>query len=179
MTASKAAAQSSTRYATWCRPSPRLARKRATGESSRVGVSSWTSGVGDGDERLLDAVGLDDLSVHDLCAEGLAVPLDGRLEVADRDGDVVDSVRPGALTRTPRGDGRSRAAPRRRLRAGPGQGREPLSRRDAQHRERPRPQALRCTRHAASAYLLEREAPEMGGTTRASQTSWFGRLSSK
>ena len=41
-------------------------------------------------QRLLDAVALDDLAMVDLGAERLAVVVDGRLEVVDGDGDVVD-----------------------------------------------------------------------------------------
>ncbi len=47
-------------------------------------------GVGDLDEGLLDAVAVDDLAVVHLGAERLLVVGDGRLQVADGDGDVVD-----------------------------------------------------------------------------------------
>ena len=46
--------------------------------------------VGHLDEGLLDAVAVDDLAVVHLGAERLLVVGDGGLEVADRDGDVVD-----------------------------------------------------------------------------------------
>ena len=47
-------------------------------------------GVGDLEERLLDAVLLDDLPVLDLAAVGRSVVVDRALEVVDGDGDVVD-----------------------------------------------------------------------------------------
>ena len=47
-------------------------------------------GLGHLEEGLLDAVGLDDLTVLDLHPERVAVVGDGGLEVTDGDGDVVD-----------------------------------------------------------------------------------------
>ena len=54
-------------------------------------------GVGHLEQRLLDAVGLDPLAVVDRGAEDLGVPGDGRLEVVDRDGHVVDLGEQGSL----------------------------------------------------------------------------------
>ncbi len=46
--------------------------------------------VGHLQQGLLDAVGLDDLAVTDVAAEGVAVVRDRRIEVVDRDRNVVD-----------------------------------------------------------------------------------------
>ena len=53
-------------------------------------MSQLDVAVGDLEQRLLDAVALDDLAVVDLGAERLAVVVDRRVEVVDGDGDVVD-----------------------------------------------------------------------------------------
>src|SRR5690606_16359015 len=47
-------------------------------------------GLGHLQQGFLDAVGLDDLAVVDLGAEGVAVVADGGLAVVDGDGHVVD-----------------------------------------------------------------------------------------
>ena len=134
LTASRAAAQSSTRYATWWSPSPRLARNFATGESSRRRREQLDVGVRDLDECLFDAVGDDQLAVLDGRAEDLCVPGDRGFEVPHRDRDVVDlGERRGHRHRRP--TGRSRAGPRPRGHAARGRrSRAPLWG-DAQHAE--------------------------------------------
>ena len=89
-TESNALAQSSTRYPTWCRPSPRRSRKRATGESGRGRTQQLDVGVGHGDEGLFHTVELDALAVAHTGPVDIAVVGDGGVEVVHGDADVVD-----------------------------------------------------------------------------------------
>ena len=67
-----------------------FARYLATGESSRIGVSSWMYESATFSSASSTPSLLDDLAVLDLAAERRAVVVDRRLEVVDGDGDVVD-----------------------------------------------------------------------------------------
>ena len=67
-----------------------FARYFATGESSRIGVSSWMYESATFSSASSTPSLLDDLAVIDLAAERRSVVVDRGLEVVDGDGDVVD-----------------------------------------------------------------------------------------
>ena len=98
--AHQASARSSTSKQTWWKPSPLLARKRATPVVSSVGSTSSTLDSPTGQERDPDAVVLDGQHQLERQAEGVALEPERRLEVA---------------ARRPRRGGRG---PRRRMRSG-------------------------------------------------------------
>ena len=73
-------------------PGPRLARKRPTGVSSRERREQLHVALADVEQRGLDALLGDRLAVHERHAVGVAVEGDRRVEVLDRDPDVVDAA---------------------------------------------------------------------------------------
>ena len=92
---SSVAATSSTRYATWCRPGPRLARKRPDRRVGGQRRQQLDVAVADVEQRGLDALLVDRLAVHERHPVGVAVDGDRGVEILDRDADVVDAAEHG------------------------------------------------------------------------------------
>ncbi len=80
---------SSTAYATWCRPGPRLARYLPTGGVGIERPEQLDVTVADVEQGGLDALGLNGLAVRERHAERLLVEGERPLEVVGGDADVI------------------------------------------------------------------------------------------
>ena len=77
-------------------PGPRLSRNFAIGDESSIGAINWICaragrGAAHRQHCLADSLVIVDFLVHQDHAEVVVIPVDSRVQVGDRDADVIDA----------------------------------------------------------------------------------------